>query len=183
MIFRIEMKRINIVGTSASGKTTFSRQLANKLNLAYIELDDLFWQDDWEASSDAVFFDKIQKQIEHAKVGYVIDGNYTRTQNIKWQEVDVVIWLDLPFHVNLFRSVKRALHRLLTQKQLWENSNNKENLRLFLSRDSIVLWMIKTHAKNRKKYFAMMNDPQYSHIRFVRLRSRKQTKQFLDRLK
>ena len=35
------MKKINVVGTSASGKTIFSRKLAQKLNLTYIELDDL----------------------------------------------------------------------------------------------------------------------------------------------
>lgn len=125
------------------------------------------------------FFEQIQKQIECATDGYVIDGNYTRAQDIKWQDIDTVIWLDLPFHVNLFRSVKRVVYRLLTQKKLWENSNNKENLRLFLSRDSIVLWMIKTHAKNRKKYLAMMQSPEYNHICFIQLTSRKAIQQFL----
>lgn len=50
------MKRINVVGTSASGKTTFSKQLAEKLNLSFIELDNLFWQDDWQQASDTIFF-------------------------------------------------------------------------------------------------------------------------------
>ncbi len=35
------MKRINVVGTSATGKSTFSRALAEKLGLHYIELDNL----------------------------------------------------------------------------------------------------------------------------------------------
>jgi len=42
------MRRINVVGTSASGKSTFARMLAQKLQLDYIELDDLFWLDDWQ---------------------------------------------------------------------------------------------------------------------------------------
>ncbi len=32
------MKFINVVGTSAAGKTTFARQLAQKLGLSYIRL-------------------------------------------------------------------------------------------------------------------------------------------------
>ncbi len=46
------MKFINIVGTSASGKPTFARQLGQKLGLAHIEMDDLFWQDDWQETPD-----------------------------------------------------------------------------------------------------------------------------------
>ena len=51
------MKRINVVGTSASGKSTFSKALAQKLGLSYIELDDLFWLDDWVESTDELFLE------------------------------------------------------------------------------------------------------------------------------
>ena len=73
------MKRINVVGTSASGKSTFSKALAQQLKVDYIELDDLFWLDDWVESSDQEFFKKLQQKINQASEGYVIDGNYTRT--------------------------------------------------------------------------------------------------------
>ena len=52
------MKRINVVGTSASGKTTFSRKLAERLNLTHIELDNLLWLDDWQETPDFEFFQK-----------------------------------------------------------------------------------------------------------------------------
>ncbi|MDN5695982.1 MAG: hypothetical protein L0G61_04720 [Staphylococcus equorum] len=91
------MKCINVVGTSASGKTTFSIKLAQKLKLIYIEMDDLFWLDDWQESTDTIFFQKIQTKLDQAKSGFVIDGNYTRTTHIKWQDIDTVIWLDIPF--------------------------------------------------------------------------------------
>ena len=181
------MRKINVVGTSASGKTTLSRRLAKKLNLDYIELDDLLWQNNWQETSDPEFFEKIQNKIRHAnadihKNGYVIDGNYSRTTHITWQEIDTVIWLDIPFHINLFQSIYRALTRAFTKKQLWMSSNNTESFSRMFGRESIVKWMIKTHAKNRKKYLAMMNNPQYAHIRFVRLESRKQAKTFIANL-
>lgn len=175
------MKKINVIGTSASGKSTFSKILAEKLGVEYIELDDLFWLDNWQESSNEQFFEKLQMKIDRADhQGYVIDGNYSRTQPIKWKDIDTVIWLDYPFYLNLIQSVKRAFVRIKTQEKLWIHSNNRESLSMVFSRDSIVLWMIKTHAKNREKYLSLMNDSKYSHIQFVHLRSRKQTKQFLE---
>lgn len=174
------MKYINVVGTSASGKSTFSKQLARKLKLTYIELDDLFWLDDWLESTDENFFLKLQQKIDIATAGWVIDGNYTRTTAIKWKQVDAIIWLDLPFHLNFLQSVQRAFSRVLGQTQLWPSSNNRENFARALGRDSIVWWMIKTHRKNRKKYLSMMRAPELQHIKFIQLKSRQQIQDYLQ---
>ena len=173
------MKRINVVGTSASGKSTFSKALAQKLGLSYIELDDLFWLNDWQESSDQAFFKKLQQKIDRASDGYVIDGNYTRTKHIKWKGIDTIIWLDLPFHLNLYRAVKRALHRAISRKKLWNHSNNRESLKKLLSRDSIILWMIKTHKKNQKHYLKMMESNEWPNVHWIRLRSPKEIEDFL----
>ena len=50
--------RINVIGTSGSGKSTFSKRIANKLNIPYIELDALFWNANWIESTDEEFFPK-----------------------------------------------------------------------------------------------------------------------------
>lgn len=166
------------------GESTFARQLSKKLHLAYIELDDLLWMDNWQETPDPVFFKKIQDAIVQAYTdpeyqGYVIDGNYSRTTHITWKEVDTIIWLDLPFSLNLYQSVRRAFSRAMSQQPFWKNSDNTESFRRMFSRDSIVLWMIKTHWKNRVKYMQMMTDPQYAHLHFVRLTSRKMLKTYL----
>ena len=36
------LDRINVIGTSGSGKSTFSKELAGKLNLLHIEMDYLY---------------------------------------------------------------------------------------------------------------------------------------------
>lgn len=176
------MQRINVVGTSASGKSTFARQLAQQLGLAYIELDDLFWLDDWQQSQDQDFFRKIQYAIDQAPHGYVIDGNYTRTIPIKWASIDTVIWIDLPFHLNVYRAIKRALQRTITRQRLWPGSNNHEHWRSLFTRDSIVWWMIKTYRKNRRHYTQLMHDPRYTHIHWVHLTTPHAIRQFLTNL-
>ncbi|TCM66736.1 adenylate kinase family enzyme [Acinetobacter calcoaceticus] len=177
------MKYINVIGTSGSGKTTFSKRLATQLHLNYIELDNLFWLDDWIESPDQLFLEKIQQQLDAHPQGWVIDGNYNgRTAKLKWKQVDTIIWIDLPFYLNLYQSVSRTLYRLITQKKLWSNSNNKESLNMMLSRESIILWMIKTHKKNRQKYLALMSHSDYQHIQFIHLRSRSEVQAFFKNI-
>jgi gluconate kinase len=38
------MDKVNVVGTSGSGKSTFSQQLARVLDCEYIEMDRLHWK-------------------------------------------------------------------------------------------------------------------------------------------
>ncbi len=174
------LQRINVVGTSASGKSTLSKKIAEKLQLNYIELDNLFWLDDWQQCPDTEFLNRIQHSIDKSPQGWVIDGNYTRSTMVKWKTVETVVWLDLPFHLNLYQSIWRTLQRLISRKALWYGSNNVERMSTLFSRDSIIWWMIKTHHKNRKKYLRLMNDPQYNHIQFVRLSSRREMNKFLE---
>lgn len=177
------MKFINIIGTTGSGKSTLARQLAQKQQLQYIELDNLLWLDDWQESSNAALLTKLKTAVEDAETGWVLDGLYTRTTQMMMEKVDTVIWLDYAFHINLYRLTKRTFGRVICRKKLWEDSNNRESLKLMLSKESIFIWLIKSYPKNRKKYLALMQNPDYQHIRFIRLTTPAQTRHFLEHLK
>ena len=90
-------QRINVVGTSGSGKSTFARQLSEALNLPCYEMDRLFWKPDWQSSPDDEMFQKVRDVT--SQLSWVLDGNYTRTIPIKWQNVQLVIWLDMTTNV------------------------------------------------------------------------------------
>lgn len=169
------ISRINIVGTSGSGKSTLARQLATKLNCPYVEMDALWFRENWQNVSDEEFFSKVAAATSGN--AWVLDGNYSKTIPIKWKHVQMVIWVDMPFYTTLYRALKRAFARAITQEPLWHG--NKESWRKLFSKDSIVWWMIKTHRANVLKYEAMMQDKRYAHIQFIRLRSQREVDEFV----
>lgn len=175
-------KRINVVGTSGSGKSTFARELALLLNLPYVEMDRLFWKPNWQETSDEEFFLKIRDAT--SAESWVLDGNYTRTIPEKWKHVQLVIWLDFSFPRTVFRVTSRVIRRVLTQEELWPGTGNRESLpSAFLSRKSIIWWAIKSYRRNRKKYADVMESPEFGHISFVRLRSPREVTSLLSDLR
>jgi len=180
---KFKYRKINVVGTSSSGKSTFSKSLSTILRYEHIELDSLFWGPDWHMPSDNEFFTDL-KNVLHNKDRWILDGKYTRTIPIKWENVELVVWLDYSFFRTLFQALKRAIRRSITKEELWTDTGNRESFRKsFFSRDSIILWTIKTHSKVRRKYEKIMNDPEYSRIKFVRLKSLSESKRFLEKIK
>ena len=154
-------KRIVIVGTSGSGKTTFAKQLAAILDYPRIELDNLYWKENWTPTDRAIFAEKVKSAI--AREHWVLDGNYSYVREMIWARADMVIWLNYGFFTTLWRVVSRTIRRSLTREVLWQG--NRESLLLsFFSRESIILWMLKTYWKRRREYPAYFRDPENRHL-------------------
>jgi adenylate kinase family enzyme len=170
--------RINVIGTSGSGKTTFGRELASALQIPFIELDAIFWGPDWSEPDDSELFPKLSAALSGDN--WVLDGNYSRTLDIKWERVDSVIWLDFSFPRTVAQAIKRAVSRIITQEELWTGTGNRESLQKLFSRDSIVLWTIQTYATRRKRIQGYITSGQYRSIIFHRIKSPKQAKIFLQ---
>lgn len=162
--------RVNVVGTSGSGKSTFAKRLAKATGVSYIEMDVLHWKPNWQESSDEALETKLKAAIHYGDTEskWILDGNYKRTIPIKWQYATHVIWLDYSLSRTLYQAIKRAFKRAISKKEIWPNTGNVETFKqLFLSRDSMILWTLKTYHQNRKKYQALMQDPKFSHIEFI----------------
>ena len=171
--------RINVIGTSGSGKSTFARNLAEKLDLPYLEMDAIFWVPDWIFPEDKELFSKLSFALEGES--WVLDGNYTRTLPIKLENVDTVIWLDFNFPRTLYQAVARAFYRVFSQEELWPGTDNRETLRKLFSRESIILWTIRTHGRNLKKFTGYMESPDFSHIKFIQLRTPREAENYLKK--
>ncbi len=77
------ISRINVVGASGCGKSTLAKQIAQSLNLGYFEMDETFWLPNWQEPDDEDYFEDIDQVVQ--KEAWVLDGNYRRLQQIKWQ--------------------------------------------------------------------------------------------------
>lgn len=171
--------RILIVGTSGSGKTTLARKLAAKHQLTDIELDALFWEPNWVQASQSVFRDRIERAMSAAP-GWVVHGNYSKIQDLTWARAEIVIWLDFPLPLVLWRVTKRSLIRLITRETLW--SGNRESWRMtFFKKESIILWALQSHRRNRQRYETMIHDRCYPQTRVIRLKSPREVDGFFDK--
>ena len=173
--------KINVVGTSSSGKTTVSKKLSDILSISHIEMDALFWGPNWEPTSPKEFRVKLRSALKVDS--WILDGNYTRTTPIKWESVNVVIWLDFSFIRSLLQALKRAIKRIIEREELWSGTGNIERLSNLFSKDSIVLYTIKSHRRVRIKYEAYSESGHYPNIQFIRLRSPRKVESFLAKVK
>jgi adenylate kinase family enzyme len=162
-----DLARVVVIGTSSSGKTTFARELAERLGVDHTDLDSLFWLPGWQQREDDDFRARVGAWAAGER--WVVDGNYTRVRDLLWPRATAVIWLDYPFILVLWRSLKRTIRRAVTGEMIC-NGNRETFRKSFLSRDSILLWVIQTHAKNRKRYAATFDEWAYSNAVRVRLR-------------
>ena len=172
-------QRIVVVGTTCAGKTTLAQNLAQRLRLPHIELDALHWGPNWTPAPRETFRQAVAEALHGAT--WVTDGNYSKVQDIVWSRADTVIWLDYPFPVIFGRLIKRTFRRVVTRETLW--NGNRESWRgVLLSRDSLLLWAVKTHNKRRRRFLRNFDDPAYAHLAVTRLRLPGKTRRWLDNL-
>lgn len=142
-------------------------------------MDQMFWKPDWVEPSDEEFFPKLESAI--SEDCWVLDGNYSRTNAIKWRNVDTIIWLDYSYFRTLFQLLRRTLSRAITKEELWPETGNRESFRMaFASRHSIFLWFFRCYKRNRLRYQALFKSSEYSHINFIHIRSPMEAKAFLQ---
>ena len=177
----LSAKRINVVGVTGSGKSTLTRQLAQLKQIPHYEMDRLFWLPNWQEVSDDLFAEKLAQVV--AEPEWVLDGNYKRTTPLKWSRAEVVVWIDLPFLLTFMRLFGRCVDRAWSKKELWPGTGNRETFRkMFFSRDSILVWLLKTYRSSCKFYTSAMQNESYAHITFIHLQSSKSVTQFLESL-
>ncbi|MBQ4163648.1 MAG: topology modulation protein [Turicibacter sp.] len=101
------MKRIMIIGCPGSGKSTLSKQLAVKLKLPLVHLDQMYWKSNWQPISNEIFDELLLREVE--KDEWIIDGNYSRTISMRLEKCDTIIYLDYHRMTCLLGVLKRVI--------------------------------------------------------------------------
>ncbi len=171
-------KKIVVVGTTSSGKSTLASQLAEKLGGDYIELDALHWEPNWVEASDEVFRMRVETAI-HSKA-WVVAGNYSVVRDVIWPRAEAVIWLDYPFHIVFWRLLKRTINRAITREELW--NGNRETFWMHLklwSEESLFHWLFKTYWRRKREYPMLFALPENAHLKIIRFKHPKETERWL----
>ncbi len=89
------MQKIVIFGNSGSGKSTLAKKLSNKLNLNYLDLDTIAWQEVQPTVREIlnISINQIEKFIFLSEK-WVIEGCYTSLLTVVSQHCDLLIFLN-----------------------------------------------------------------------------------------
>ena len=170
------MKRVVVIGTSCSGKTTFASQLADQLAIAHTELDVLHWLPDWQMRPLEEFRSSVKGVVEQDR--WVIDGNYGKVRDIVWPRATHVVWLNYPFQTIFSRAFRRTLQRVISREELF--AGNRESLsRALFNPESIVWWVLRTYRRRKREYPQLFQFPQNKHLEIIELKDQIEADQFI----
>ena len=159
-------KKIVVVGTTSSGKSTLAEKLARKIGGDFIELDALNWEPNWTPAGDEV----LRARAEEATGSpcWVVAGNYSKTRSVIWPRAEAIIWLDYSFPVVFWRLLTRTIRRAVTQEELWNGNRERFwwHLKLW-SDESLFHWLFKTYWRRKREYPMLFAQPKHSHLKII----------------
>ncbi len=162
-----DLRRIVVVGSSCSGKTTLANSLSEKLGYPHIELDAIHWLPDW-VQRPVEEFRKLTS-VAIAEESWVVDGNYSSARDLVWPRATTLVWLNYPFRIVFLRALRRTISRAITRKELY--SGNRETFaQAFFSRESILWWVITTFRRRRREYRAIFQRGDFPHLGVIELK-------------
>jgi adenylate kinase family enzyme len=99
--------KITIFGPPGSGKTTLALKLGQSTHLPVFHLDKLLWATGWVLRPREDFLKDHQKLIDQK--AWIIEGTCRSTLDMRYPSSDLVIFLNPPRLVCLYRVFKRFL--------------------------------------------------------------------------
>ena len=188
-VFQIEIimstfpyRRIVIIGTTSTGKSTLAERIAHRFDLRCIDLDALHWEPGWQEAPLEVFRGRISSAIQSP--AWVVAGNYHSARDLVWSQAEAVIWLDYYFPVVFGRLWKRTWRRWWRQELLW--GTNRESLWNHLklwSDESLFKWLFKTYWRRKREIPQLLALPEYGHLKPIRFKTPEETERWLCQIR
>ncbi len=174
------MKRIIVIGTSCSGKTTLARRIAEVLDLSHVELDTVFWGPNWSECPTGRFREAVRKHAETDR--WVVDGNHGKALDILLSRATDAVWLNYSFSVVFRRALLRTSRRVIFREELF--GGNRETFKhSFLSRGSILWWVMRTYRGRRRTYRELFSTGAGADVRLTELCRPQEAHEFVESLR
>jgi len=161
------MKKIIVLGSGGSGKSTFAQKLSQKLGLPLIVLDQHYWSPGWISPPKKDWRNKVSELVK--KDQWIMDGNYKSTFDIRFPASDTIIWLNRNRFLCCWRVIKRRL--LNDRVDKLDGCNEKVDLQFF----KWVLWDYPTKGRKMTREFLR----KYQNKKVFILKHQKDIKKFL----
>lgn len=124
------MNRVLVIGPCGSGKSTLARELAPRMGLPLIHMDQLGWQPGWVETEKAELHARIAGAVAGER--WLIEGNYGSTLPARLERADTVIYLDFPIRLCLWRLIRRIVtHRGRSRPDMPEGCPERFDLAFF----------------------------------------------------
>lgn len=165
------MKRVIVIGCGGAGKSTFSKNLSNKLDIPVYHLDKFFWNKGWVSTPKDEFDNKITELINKDK--WIIDGNFIRTLDKRAERADTIIFINMPTHICFYRIMKRRIiYRGKSRPDMAEGCQEGIDFEFFK-------WVLTYNKKIRPKILKKLSE--YKDKDVVILNSKKEVQQFIEK--
>lgn len=171
------MRRVALFGPPATGKSTLARWLSTVLNSPHTDLDDILF-----TPQGPLPLKEFRRQafLVTAADGWIVEGNYSKLQDVVWHRADTLIWLDFPLPLILYRIIRRSLRQLAGR----EDSAQARRLTwstAFFARRSLLRTAIRKYRSNRPRYARQMAETAGRGVVVVRLRSPREVQRWKQR--
>lgn len=164
------MRKVLVIGSGGAGKSTFARRLGSRLDLEVIHLDSHYWRAGWVEPPKPEWARIVAELV--SRDGWVMDGNYSGTFDLRLDACDALIFLDMPRLLCLWRVLKRRLvYRGRTRPDMAAGCGEKIDLKF-------ILWVWNYPKANRPEVLKRMREHAAGR-QMIRLRSPAEAEQFL----
>jgi len=143
-------KKIIILGGSGSGKSTLAHKISLYTGYPLYHLDNLLLNSDWSIKEKSEW-EKLSQVFLSKEIG-VVDGNYSYTipNRIKW--ADLIIFIDIPTRLQLYRIFRRNIRiKLGLDKRHGHPDDSREKIDL-----NFIFWVFNWNKNRRMKTISLL---------------------------
>lgn len=166
-------KKIVVIGSCGSGKSTLCCQLSEFTGIEVIHLDRIYWKADWKPLAEEEFR-SLQREVL-SKETWIVDGNYAGSLYVRLEKADTVIFLDVNRYLCIYRVLKRWMrYRGKLRPDVADGCYEKMEWK-FLK----FIWDFPRETRN-----SMLNEiGKFNQLTKIILRNNKEKNEFLNSIK
>jgi adenylate kinase family enzyme len=106
MVGMNDVRRIAVVGISASGKSTFARKLAERTRLPLTHMDTIWWKPGWISISEEEATAQLRTIVQTD--AWIVEGYIPKlARNSVFERADLILYLDYAPVISALRYIKR----------------------------------------------------------------------------